>query len=265
MIGGGGGQVLAPVSDVSVAAWIAPRLGPFGGWVGSVVPQGFKSYARILHPVPIGPATSTTWAAVCASTGRRAHALMQWNAIAGTTQPGQVRNGVDVTHWVGEPPERGNLDPRALAALCEVLAGNTVAETQCTFALWDGYGWIHGSPAVAVRGSTESVPAAFPPEVLHGPRLHHPNRDYLLFTGPLHAAQAMGWHSTPNCFEPQSPNLFWPADHLWCVGSEIDFDSTLVAGSGELIDAILAAPELEAWSIGPDDSLAHDGDQVNGP
>jgi hypothetical protein len=32
---------LSFVKDPSVADWIAPRLGPFGGWVNSVVPRGF--------------------------------------------------------------------------------------------------------------------------------------------------------------------------------------------------------------------------------
>jgi len=254
---------LAPISDVSVAAWIAPRLGPFGGRVGSVVPHGFAAYARVLHPVPIGEDRSTTWAAVCAATGRRAHALMQWQAIAGTTRPGQGHTGVDVEAWVGQPPEQGNLDPRAFVMLCDVLAVHTALDAPCTLALWDGYGWIQGSPSVAVLGGTESLPAALAYHVLHGPRLHHTNRDYLLFSGPLPTAQPMGASSTPSWLGSQSPNLLWPADRSWFVGTEIDFDSTLVAGSHELIASILAAPQVEAWPIGPDDSLAYDGDQVN--
>lgn len=60
--------------------------GPFDGRVSSVAPRGFEAYARVLHPVPDahdvdGP--NVGWAEVCACTGRRAHALMHWNAIAG--------------------------------------------------------------------------------------------------------------------------------------------------------------------------------------
>lgn len=72
---------LSFVKDPSVADWIAPRLGPFGGWVGSVVPRGFPAYARILHPVRDRDGESATWAAVCAQTQREAHALMQWQSI----------------------------------------------------------------------------------------------------------------------------------------------------------------------------------------
>lgn len=49
------------------------------------------------------------------------------------------------------------------------------------------------------------------------------------------------------------------------LGSEIDFDSTLIAGSQTLVDAVLAAGGIEAWPVGPEDSLAFDGDRINRP
>jgi hypothetical protein len=61
----------------------------------------------------------------------------------------------------------------------------------------------------------------------------------------------------------QSPNLFWPADRSWCVASEIDFDSTLVGGSRDLVDAVLAHPGLEVWPVSAGDSLAWDADTIN--
>lgn len=246
------------MDDVSVGSWIAPRLGPFGGWVGSVVPRGFEAYARVLHPVDDGRGGYATWAEVCAATGRTAHALMQWHKIAGL--PETTRRGVTTRtmRWDDGEPEVGNLGGPALSALCGVLEAYTAAD--CYFALWEGYGWIHGSPSVGILGGNERIPPAFPPEVMNGPRLRHPARDYFVFTGPLPAASAMG----DDGFDPQSPNIFWPADRSWCVASEIDFDSTLVAGSAELIAAVLAEPALEAWEVHPDDSLAHDGDAVNG-
>jgi hypothetical protein len=33
----------------------------------------------------------------------------------------------------------------------------------------------------------------------------------------------------------RSPNQWWPQDRAWCVASEIDLDSTLVAGSQDLV------------------------------
>ena len=52
-------------------------------------------------------------------------------------------------------------------------------------------------------------------------------------------------------------------DRAWFLGSEIDFDSTLVGGSRQLIDEILGAPQFEAWEIGPRDYLTYDADHVN--
>ena len=215
------------IEDVTVGDWIAPRLGPFGGRVGSVVPRGFAAYARVLHPARGEDDRERGWAEVCAATGRTAHALMQWSAIA-PERP-------------GAEPAVGSLGRRPLQDLCRVVAAHTAPGLDHFFALWEGWGWV--------------VPGAYPADT---PRLRLPHRDHLLFTGPLPEAPLFDdgpW--------PQSPSLFWPADRSWCVATEIDFDSTLVGGTVELVAAVLAAPGLEAWPVDVDDSLAHDGDQVN--
>src|SRR5665647_1982520 len=64
-------------------------------------------------------------------------------------------------------------------------------------------------------------------------------------------------------FVPQSPSLIWPTDNSWCVATEVDFDSTLIAGDRHLIDAVLGAEDLEATPIQPGDSLDSRGDTVN--
>jgi len=47
-------------------------------------------------------------------------------------------------------------------------------------------------------------------------------------------------------FHPQSPNLIWPNDRNWILATEIDLDVTLVGGSQELIEVILASDSLTA-------------------
>jgi hypothetical protein len=89
------------------------------------------------------------------------------------------------------------------------------------------------------------------------------HRDYLLFRGPLRAALDMGWEGSPGGFEPQSPSLLWPADRSWCMSTEIDFDSTLVGGSAELVTAVLTASALDAWPVEPDDDLTAFADLPN--
>lgn len=152
-----------------------------------------------------------------------------------------------------------------------MLASHT-ADESCIFGLWFGRGWVHGDGQLEritlVSGDSapppvEEVPPAFSAEERSRPRLLLPNRDYLLLTGPLSAASKIGDPAALGGFEPHSPNLLWPADRAWCVASEVDFDSTLVGGSSDLIRDILSAPGLDAWAIGPDDSLAYDADHLN--
>jgi hypothetical protein len=66
------------------------------------------------------------------------------------------------------------------------------------------------------------------PQWLDAGCVHLPQRDYLLFEGPLEAATELGWNMQGGGFVPQSPNLFWPDDHAWCVASEIDLFCTPV-------------------------------------
>ena len=85
----------------------------------------------------------------------------------------------------------------------------------------------------------------------------------MLLTGSLSAALQLDDPGALDGFSPKSPNLSWPADRAWCVATEIDFDSTLVGGSSDLIQTVLDAPGLDAWRVSPEDSLAADADHVN--
>jgi len=245
------------------------------GTVTGTVPAGFDAYVRICHPAWDGDGHWASWSRVAEATGRRAHALMQWHAVVGSRDHDNMEGSL----WPGDDPERGNVAPHVLGPLCELLAGHTGTADDCHFCLWDGYGEVHGGAAVAVvcarpidgpdsppaalGGPGEPVPPAFSAEELRRPRVHLAHRDYLLLAGPLSAALRIGRRLGPDWFEAQSPNLFWPADRAWCVASEIDFDSTLVGGTAELANAILAAPALDAWAVGPDDALTFDADRVN--
>jgi hypothetical protein len=261
---------LRPVVEVSVGAWIAPRLEPFGAGVGAIVPRGYEAYARVLHPITGANDALMSWADVCASTHHEPHALMAWDDIAGMIETQVDRTVVRTSAWPGQEPEEGNLHPLALRALCRLLEPHTSTADRCFFALWDGYGWIHGSPSVGIlrperswfprltrrlRRHRDRVPPGLPEEVVEASRLQHPGRDYLLFSGSLDAATAMGWQAEDDWFLPQSPNLFWPDDHAWGVATEIDLRSTLVGGPGQLIASILGEVELEAWPVRPDDSV----------
>jgi len=247
--------------EVSAAAWIAPRLGGDLGVVGHTVPRRYSAYARICHPA-VGPdGDRVGWSDVAGSTGRRAHSLMQWHALVGS----QDSLNMTGSQWRGSNPQRGNLVPEVLGPLCELLGEHTSAAGDCFFCLWDGYGWTDRAPTTmradrrgVVRRNEGPFSSPFSADELSRPRVELPQRSYLLLAGPLPAALEIGWGPFH-----ESPNLFWPADRAWCAASELDFDSTLVGGTAELIEEILAKPELDGWAVQADSSLAHDADRIN--
>jgi hypothetical protein len=61
----------------------------------------------------------------------------------------------------------------------------------------------------------------------------------------------------------QSPSIVWPEDHSWVLATEIDFDSTLVAGTTKLIQELVQMPGLEVLSIRTDADLTSEGDRLN--
>jgi hypothetical protein len=140
---------------------------------------------------------------------------------------------------------------------------------RCWFALWEGWGELTG--AITPIGATTAdrpPPRPAPDEWqldLRAARFELPGRAYYLFTGPLQDALRFGYWATADWFLPRSPNLFWPDDRSWCVASEIDFDSTLIAGTTALVNDIVHWDKLEARPVDPHHSIAVDGDIINEP
>jgi hypothetical protein len=230
--------------DVQAADWIGRRLHPFATDVGSLVPQGYPAYARVLHParrIEANQPVNVRWADLARDTNTALHPTTQFESLASSAK----------LHI--EPPLRGTLDPDELAALIEHLSDHTRQPESCWFAIWDGYGWIQGPPAVApLQAHPRKQRRLIRPHAEHvaHPKIHIPGRSFLLWQGPIESA-------APFCHPPtcQSPNLWWPRDRAWCVASEIDLYSTYVGGSQALIDRILHDPRVEAL-------LANFGDRI---
>ncbi len=277
--------------------WIGPRLTGRAGSVGSVVPAGFEAYARVLHPpraTPPGPGASTgpgaefpagparwSWARVAEHTGAVIHPQVQWAGIAGGTDNTLRLPG----GWDLDAPAPGYLDPELLAVLMTVACGATTTAAPLTLGLWSGWE-VAGADLVpftragasdrerrAARGEVGAAhAAAVDPAVAlalaGGPYLELPGRRYILLdatvdeltdaTWPLRAG--IGWfYGIPG----PMPQLIWPGDRAWFVGSEIDFDSTIVGGTRAFIDAVLAEPVLEALIVDPGTDLTSEGDRIN--
>jgi hypothetical protein len=181
---------------------------------------------------------------VAAWSGRALDRDSQFHAIA-VSQDGSEQPPL----WQAARPHPGSLEPDDAAALIDVLGRHTATPSRCWFCIWEGYGW--GAEASLARRAELAGHLADPPipaEVLAGPRVQLPGRDYFLYSGPMDAALAFVDS------EGQTPNLFWPEDRAWCVASEIDLSSTYVGGSRHLAHDLVADHRIEALAAEPTDA-----------
>jgi hypothetical protein len=267
-----------PVLDPSPADWLTARVEGFALGVKSLIPDWFESYGRLLHPVHglIGAdqldrlissgelaavesrmrdELPLRWAEIAERTGRRIHPRVQFDSLIGA--PRDAKRDYEA--------EIGTLDPGLYAALGDLLEAHTSTPGHCWFCLWDGYGQLEGGAAVArlyVEGaepaSQDPEPPEFASEVMSGPRVSIPGREYFLLEGRL-----QGWE---HFFDQgwASPEIIWPDDRAWCVATEIDLDSTYVGGSKEMVESLLADDRFEALPASADDPIDTTGDTVNG-
>ena len=214
-------------AETAAADWIGPRLGEFGNTVTSVVPKGFESYARVLHPAgSVGEVGPVRWRDVAKWSGLPLRSNGQFHSVA---LPPEAPQGE--APWSGSP-RLGRLTEADAERLVALLQQWTSTPGECWFALWDGYGWQ------TQRDRRE-------------PRVHLPNRDYLLYAGPVGAV------ATTTSFDEgrQTPNLWWPADEAWCVASEIDLPWTYIGGSTGMVERLVGDRQIEALAIGPDEPI----------
>ena len=126
-----------------------------------------------------------------------------------------------------------------------------------------------------VLGRPTWQPGILSDEISRGARLSLPARDHVLFRGGVSELADPDWprnvpwrdrESEEHGFAPsaESPSLVWPADRAWVLVSDVDHDSTVVAGSAELIRALCADPRLEALPLTEGTALTWDADEVNG-
>lgn len=205
---------LRRLSDVSAGHWVEQGVGDFDSGVNALLPVGFEAYARVLHPVELADDRFMRWSEVAERSGRALHSQSRFEEIAGPKPE--------------DEPQQGQFPAELLPVLCEVLAAHTSTAEQCYFGLWEGWGWI----------------GALGDAVGEGPWLELSGRRYLLFEGPVGAATELG-DSGDGYFFPQSPNLWWPQDRVWCVATDVDLHSTYVGGSARLVQDLAGEPHLE--------------------
>lgn len=292
-----------PMDSLRSAAagdWLKPLIDTQWHDMHAVVPRGFPAYARIFHPAwRDRPEDTHTWhghglparggleqqvvgwSDVAQAFGRQMHALAQFHRLVGPETP---RLGpLDAEGWRYSSPEEGNLAPGILANAAAHLCRHTTTPDRGVTAIWDGWGGLASSAGymqLTLRADgaswtspepTETGPGSglLPADVVNGEKLELPGRSYFLFdTAPRIYVAAdwvneAPWHHMPE--SPQSPGILWPSDHSWVLVSEIDFDSTVVGGSRELIGALVQDPAIEAMVLQEGADLGWDADIPNRP
>lgn len=235
---------LFPAESAASARWVVARVHGFALNVGSLIPSGFDSYARVLHPAyRHSGATATSdgiavpWAEVAKANRTVLHSEAQFTALVGHAdlsehdQPGL---------W-DTPPANGSLAADMTDVLSLILGHHTATPSTCWFAVWEGWGNLTG-PATRT------------------PTLELPGRQYLLYKGPVSAAsRSLGAALS----EHRSANLWWPDGQEWCVATEVDLDSTYVGGSEACIADLLTSPLLEVLPARLTDGITLHSDKVN--
>lgn len=279
--------LFVPLVTGEPGQWLRARLADGFGQSNTFVPRGFEAYARVFHPlvrtrqvfpgalesldsesVLVFDEELVTWASSAAqksvSVGPYARSseflpsgiaehLESWNDDEG----GQYGQSVE-----------GNLETETLGYLASHLARHTTIPDAGVAAVWEGWGSGSsarysssrppssrigqflsrmGRHARARDGRSKTNPKRFPAT------LELPGRVHSLYAASINAFADPSWVDAAPWIDPeidaQSPNVLWPEDRAWVMVTEVDFDSTIVAGSQELIDELVASGDIEALAV----------------
>ncbi|MGA5304794.1 hypothetical protein ACPCHT_33135 [Nucisporomicrobium flavum] len=131
------------------------------------------------------------------------------------------------------PPVDHPSDIAQMRRALRVLAAFTSTPQECYFCLWEGYS-----------------DAPLPPEVQQGPLVELPHRRYALLRGTLTDVDA--WEADVGGGQTIAPPAFvWPADHRWCLASDVDPYWAGIGAERAAIDALVADPRLDVVPAHP--------------
>jgi len=231
--------------------WVRGRL-VYGRSLRSWIPDDFERYARVLHPAHVRKQAvdhiserSVPWSQISGWSGKPFDATSSIHDLS-------VRD--DGMSWLRQGaslPMEGELERPLVDRLAEILAQATSTPGLLWLLVWYGYGT--GVPLQA-RGRwwnrrrsrrRHRRPADDPrPLVDVSPSLTHSGRRYLLHRGSIETPSDRNddW-----VFNNTPPSFWWPADRAWFVSTDIDWSSTYIAGSADLIDRLLDDRTLEVF------------------
>lgn len=155
---------------------------------------------------------------------------MEWHRIAARLP------GSDWPAWEHGEPVEGEFPEDQIRLLAVALREFTATPERCWFCLWVGFGGIEED----------------------GAQVRLPGREYTLSSGVIEAITS--FHFGPVW---QTPQLWWPDDHVWYVASDIDLKSTYLGASSACVDALLPSGELEVLRTSADARVDIEADTVN--
>jgi len=241
----GGGVYLEGVAELPPTS-----LGRWGGAINTrdrtlatVLPSGFGSYARILHPAwrVVGRdsdagvwltgdvrAYPVTWADVAARRAVECRRDSRWGDVSGP-MVGVNRSVSDSQGWTYPPDEGVMREPKMLASLFGLLGKTSDNAMGCNCGFWTGY---------SIRRPKETL------------RFGSGYETYWLYRTTF-GALARWWtrRDTRQGLTGDTPDMFWPDDESWFVAVPFDAMATYVGGADRLIAEILSAHELEAFEV----------------
>jgi hypothetical protein len=218
---------LAPVDDPAVATWIGETTDFRSGRVDGLVPRGFQSYVRVLHPAKrLNPPGYVHWAQIADQLGTTIDAESQLEELLGLDDLSNKCAFWDVA------PTRGGLDNVLRRAIASVLARETDSESSILFAVWEGYA---GLPMLVEGAPIQEI---------------WPHTRFHLLSGTLR--DYIAW---PARHDRLSPDMVWPTDRSWFIRSDTDLASSYI-GCSSLAAAELGKTEtIELVHVSPQTSI----------
>ncbi|WP_225499501.1 hypothetical protein [Arthrobacter sp. M4] len=210
--------------------------------MAGIVPAGFESHLRILHKghgtsepgLGTGPDPLISWGTVASALGRNLEEQTLWADLSGKYGEPALVPGVGTVY----PPEEGRLDCPGFTALADLLAETSDGPFYAGF--WTGWEPLseYSESAEAIRlGQTVSIQG----------------ESYLFYVlSQLDLAAAaflqfpqLGWKAGNGL----TPNYLWPTDESWLLVSNVDFDSSILAGSSSLVETVKQLSDLECIPV----------------
>jgi len=162
----------------------------------------------------------------------------------------------------------------AYMALFEIIASvgkrHTSTPDHAWFAVWEGHGFDLASTRVAwldppgddltrrardeyrvqLRDEDERRRASIGTALGDVPRVDLPNRAYYLLEGSVLAVTRLRYPDSMDDW--RNPDLYWPDDRQWFVGTDVDFWSLYIGGDGDFIEELASSVPTSAEIVTPD-------------